>query len=565
MVRALLILCCSVVLSSCTSYINKITDVQSIEEEDQADLSCSYFYFLWGSHAEYNEHFPEALEAYEKALICDENAGYVREKLPVLMLKMGEFDKAATWLEQAIDDHPKDDTYRLFLANLYIQQENVEDAIRLYGEVLEKDPDNEGVHLRLGLLYSHLEQYDTAEAIFNEMLKKNENSYFTHLSLARLLKQIKKHQDAAQAYEKGLALNWSKELAYELGHFYVTQEMYNDALRVYTTITENDEFDERAALSRIQVLLDLERSEESLDELNILRTHSKNPANIDLIISKVLLQNNDADEARAILIRLTQESEDPEPLYMLALLAFQEEDYETSLKYLSRIDKDAEQFEEAIYLQTRVYQKQGDIDLAINSLKKHISSESSRSPLFYALLSSLYQEKGQNPAATTLMKEAISLYPENHQLFFEYGLLLEKNGLTEEAIVQMKQVLELQPDHAEALNFVGYTWADKNMNLEQALEYISKAVELKPNNGFILDSLGWVYYRLGKFNRAATELERSLELEPGDPHIYEHLGDVYIALEKQSDALKAYRKAFQMFVDEKKKSAIKSKIDGLAN
>lgn len=533
--------------------------------EDQADLSCAYFYFLCGTHAEFQEQYSEALEAYEKALICDQESKYVKEKIPVLLLKMGEFEKAMNWLAQAIVDHPDNNTYRLLLANLYIQQEKVEDAIFLYNEVLESEADNEGVHLRLALLYSHLGKYETAEEIFRKLLKNDVDSYFTHLSYARLLKQMEKYQDAAREYDKALSLNWSKDLAYEIGYLYVTQEMFSDALRIYTTITDNDQFDERAALSRIQALIDLEREDDALNELYKTRLYSKKPANIDLIISKVLLRKNEVDQAKEILTRLTKETGGSEPRYILALLAYQEEDYDTSLAHLAHIDPESYELEEAVYLQTRIHQKLGNIDEAIKLLKKHTENEATRSPLFYALLSSLYQAKEDYLAAMTLMETAVSNYPDNHQLFFEYGLVLEKNGMTDQALIMMEKVLELQPDHAEALNYIGYTWADKNMNLEKALEYILKAAMLKPDNGFIIDSLGWVYYRLGDLQQAARELERSLELIPDDPHIYDHLGDVYRSLNRLSEAKEIYQKAYEMFKDEKKKTYIRQKIDALEN
>ena len=99
---------------------------QNQEEKEPADLGCAYFYFLWGTHAEFDEQYSEALEAYEKALICDQDAEYVKEKIPVLLLKMGEFNKATDWLVQAIADHPDNNNYRLLLASLYIQQEKVD-------------------------------------------------------------------------------------------------------------------------------------------------------------------------------------------------------------------------------------------------------------------------------------------------------------------------------------------------------------------------------------------------------------------------------------------------------
>jgi tetratricopeptide (TPR) repeat protein len=537
--------------------------IQSAEEDN--DLACAYFYFLWGTYAEYHARYAEAFEAYEKALICDENADYVKEKLPVLLLKLGEFEKAMDWLAQAIVDYPDNNTYRLLLASLYIQQERVEDAVLLYNQVLEKDPENEGVHLRLALLYSHLGRYQMADEIFVKLLKNDIDSYFTHLSYARLLQEMERYQDAAREYEKALSLNWSKELAFEVGYFYVNQQMYDHALRIYETITDNDPSDERAALSRIQVLLDMERNDDALDELYNIRNISENPAQIDLIISKVLLRKNEVSQAKQILSRLIRDNDSSEPRYMLALLAYQEEDYRASLNHLTHIKSESDEFEEAVYLQIRIYEKLGNLNAAINVLKEYMVTESDRNPLFYALLSSLYMVKGDNAEAMELMETAITLYPDDQQLLFEYGLVLEKNGKTEQALLIMEQVLELDPNHAEALNYIGYTLADKSINLEKALEYILKANKLKPDNGFIIDSLGWAYYRLGDYHQAAKHLERSLELEQNDPHIYDHLGDVYRALKKFSEAREVYKKAHELFQDEKEKTAIQQKIDALEN
>ncbi len=565
-------ICCCTFLGSCAtnqpaSIPADAVQSSSVESKNEgpANLSCAYFNFLWGTHAEFDEQYAEALEAYEKALTCDPQSEYVKEKIPVLLLKMGEFEKATVWLAQAIAEQPDNTTYRLLLANLYIQQDKIEDAINLYNEVLEKDPDNEGIQLRLAQLYTHQERYETAEEIFKVLLKKDIDSYFAHLYYARLLKQMDNPQEALAEYEKALTLNWSKELAYEIGYLYVDQEMFSDALRIYTTITEEDPFDEQAALSRIQALVDLQRVDDAINELRNIRLYSKSPANIDIIIAKLFLQKKEINKAKEILTKLTKEPASDEPRYILALLAYEEKDYDTSLTHLAHIGSGSDFFEDSVYLQTRIYQTLGKTEEAIHLLEKHIAGEANRSPLFYTLLSSLYQERGENLIAMNLMATAVDLYPDNYQLLFEYGLVLEKSGLSQKAIAVMERVLELQPDHAEALNYIGYTWADKNMNLDQALEYILQANELKPDNGFIIDSLGWVYYRLGDFQQAVIELERAVKLMPKDPHIFEHLGDAYRALKRFPEAIKSYKKAYKMFKEEKDKTTIQQKIDALQN
>ena len=552
-----------IILLFLTSCSDKKAELSLGPPPEQIDFSCSSFYFLWGTHAEYSEHYAEALEAYEKALICDPTATYIKEKLPILMLKMGDYETAAAWLTEAIEKEPDNTTYLLFLANILVQQEKINEAVQLYEKILIHDPDNEPVNTRLGILYSHLGEYDIAEQIFRDLLARNPQSYFTTLSLARLLNQKNEYDEATLLYEKALSLNWSKELAFEIGYLYSSQKEYEEALRIYTTITDNDKFDERALLSRIQTLLDLKRLSEANAELHIVRQFSEQPERIDTIISKVYLQQERIEEAKIILERLEKQQDAYEARYMLALLAYRQENYIESLNYVNRIPATSDKFEEAIYLKIKVMQKQLKTDNAIALLENSIEEESSNSPLFYALLSSLYVNKQHNERALSTLYKGVAAYPENHQLHFELGLLLEKSNRTEDALVEMRKVLELQPDHADALNFIGYSWADQNMHLKEALGYILHAMELKPENGFIIDSLGWVYFRLERFQDAVEALKHAVSLKPKDPHILDHLGDSYNALGEYKNAKKAYSKAYDLFENKDKKSVIKEKIDAI--
>ena len=479
------------------------------------------------------------------------------------MLKMGDFETAAAWLQKAIEQEPNNTTYLLFLANIFVQQEQIEDAVSLYEEILKLEPDNEPVNTRLGILYSHLGEYDTAEQMFRTLLARTPESYFTTLSLARLLNQQTEYTEATILYEKALSLNWSKELAFEIGYLYSNHKDFEEALRVYTTITDNDKLDERGLLSRIQTLLDLNRLTEAETELQHVRQFSKQPERIDLIISKVYLQQEKTEEAKKILKRLNNEPKAYEARYMLALLAYREANYPESFQYVDQIPVSSSNFEEATYLKVKVLQKQKKTDDAIVLLETYLHDEATSSPLFYALLSSLYINQQHKEQALSTLRKGVSTYPKNHQLYFELGLLLEKSNRTQDAIVEMRKVLALQPDHADALNFIGYTLADKNMHLEEALGYILHAIELKPENAFIIDSLGWVYFRMGKFHEATEALEHAVSLEPNDPHIFDHLGDSYNALGDTDNAHKAYQKAYKLFENKNKKSAVKEKIDAI--
>jgi tetratricopeptide (TPR) repeat protein len=548
-------------IAGCTNSTRATTD--NTEELYQADRSCSYFYFLWGTHAEHDQRFDEALEAFEKALICDPAAGYIEKKIPVLLFRLGETEKAAELLKEAIKHDPEDLSQYLLLAHLSIQQNKRDEAIELYREVLKRDPANEGVLLRLGILSVQQSHFEEAEKLFRDLIEHNPSLYFARVYLARLLQMRENTTEAAEAYEEALRLNWSPELVFEMVDFYTSQSKFEDVLRLYTTVIDNDNTNERAILGRVQTLLNLGKNEEALSDLRNLRELNENTLRLDMAIAKIMLRLGKIDEASTILETLREGEVASEAHYLLGLISFQARKNDTALQYLQAIAPDSEEYADGIYLQVRILR---DLDMhgrALELLKEATENPLYHHPLFYALLASLYQEQGKVDEAMASITAGTTAFPTNEQLHFEHALLLERSGLHHKALTAMQRVLELSPDHPEALNFIGYTWADQNINLEQAFQYIQRAAELKPDNGFIRDSLGWVYFRLGNFDNALEELLQALTLEPEDPHIYVHLGDVYRALNRTEDARKAYMKGLEMFDDELDKGALQKKLDEL--
>ena len=91
----------------------------------------------------------------------------------------------------------------------------------------------------------------------------------------------------------------------------------------------------------------------------------------------------------------------------------------------------------------------------------------------------------------------------------------------------MKQALKLYPDQPHVLNYLGYSWIDQGINLDEGMRMIRRAVEQRPDDGYIVDSLGWAYFRIGNYDEAVKNLERAVELKPDDPTINDHLGDAY--------------------------------------
>jgi tetratricopeptide (TPR) repeat protein len=115
----------------------------------------------------------------------------------------------------------------------------------------------------------------------------------------------------------------------------------------------------------------------------------------------------------------------------------------------------------------------------------------------------------------------------NWVLFYFRGICYERSKQWPKAEADLKKALDLYPDQPHVLNYLGYSWIDQGVNLDEGMEMIRKAVQQRPDDGYIVDSLGWAYYRIGNYEEATKQLERAIELKPEDPTINDHLGDAY--------------------------------------
>jgi tetratricopeptide (TPR) repeat protein len=117
--------------------------------------------------------------------------------------------------------------------------------------------------------------------------------------------------------------------------------------------------------------------------------------------------------------------------------------------------------------------------------------------------------------------------PGDWRFYYVRGIAYERNKEWPKAEADFQKALKLRPDQPQVLNYLGYSWVDQGINLAPALEMIEKAVAAAPNDGYIIDSLGWAFYRLGRYDEAVQTLEQAVMLRPNDPEINDHLGDAY--------------------------------------
>ncbi len=155
--------------------------------------------------------------------------------------------------------------------------------------------------------------------------------------------------------------------------------------------------------------------------------------------------------------------------------------------------------------------------------------------------------------------------PRHWTYFYSRGTCYERLKKMALADADLKKSLQLSPDQPMALNYLGYTWIDQNRNLKEGLAMIEKAVRQKPDDGYIVDSLGWAYFRLGRFQEATKHLERAVELRPEDPVLNDHLGDAFWRVGREREARFQWEQALTLNPEPEDAAKIKEKLaKGLA-
>jgi tetratricopeptide (TPR) repeat protein len=122
------------------------------------------------------------------------------------------------------------------------------------------------------------------------------------------------------------------------------------------------------------------------------------------------------------------------------------------------------------------------------------------------------------------------------RLYYYRGVAYDRMKNYEKSDADFRKALEISKDEPQVLNYLGYSFIDRHVNIDEAITMVKRAVELKPNDGYIIDSLAWAYYNLGDYEQALTNQERAVELTPSDAIIAEHLGDIYWRVGRKFEA-----------------------------
>jgi tetratricopeptide (TPR) repeat protein len=320
----------------------------------------------------------------------------------------------------------------------------------------------------------------------------------------------------------------------------------------------------------------------AIKTVNAALKQFKDDRSFSLLKARLLIKDKDIKQASQVFTRLhEQHPSDPLILLPLALTQLELKDHsgaKLSLQkllnlhqmqseahyYLGRIEQYDGNDQAALnhylamkggreYLAAQgaiinLYMEQGESEKAQQHLRQQRVIDSENQQAYFLMEVDILNRSGQYDASLKVLNTALKAYKDSTDLRYSRAMVAEKLGNLDQLEQDLKYIINLEPDNATALNALGYTLADRTSRLGEALDLIEKALKIAPKDPAILDSLGWVYYRMGKLKEALTLLEQAFELFP-DAEVAAHLGEVLWAMKNETQAKSVWRKALDKTPD----------------
>jgi tetratricopeptide (TPR) repeat protein len=491
--------------------------------------------------------YPAALNLLRLAIEEEPDSAFLHAAIAENKLKIGQVQEALEYIFKAIKLDPAFREPYVMAGVLMASAGKDVEAAGYLRTAVKLDPAKEDAYLHLAVSLTRLFEYEEAVNTLKSLVKLNSESVLGYYYLGRTYSQMKLYRDAIGYFEKTLELRPEfYQAAIDMAASYEALEDFTKAIEVYRTLLDEDE-SRAAVLQRlIQLLIQQRRFEEALEHLKLAVESGLGGAETMRKIGLIHLELEQYDQAIAVFNELLAKNPDAEPIRLYLGVAYEEKgDLDHAYAEFMKIPHGSPVYIDAVGHIALILKEKGQTAAAVDILKNAIDVNPGQIEL-YLNLSSIYEADEKTESALKLLLDTEKRFEDDPRLQFRIGVLYDKLGKKQESIVRMKKVLGLTPRDAQALNFLGYTYAEMGENLEEALGYLKQAVELRPNDGFILDSLGWVYFRMKKYDQAVSILEEASRLVDDDSTIAEHLGDAYQARHDHKKALKAYKKALEL-------------------
>ena len=480
--------------------------------------------------------------------------------------------EARAILEAGLSKYPEDSNLNSAVANAFLLENKLPEAAKVIDAYLSRH-DNIVLRERLGQLFIDTDQPAKGLEVLRKIPAK-ERSNDAQYQIARAQARLNQRKAAIETLKKLTKVSpdyleaWV-ELAFQ-------QEMEKDyaaALGTYSQILALGEAREDIRLRiengggegrediRLRVVgleLKLNNPEKAL---TVALDGSGSKA---FVLSAALLFLSENYTAQASTLLDVLASTPPVPgeyfFYKAVIAQDGENNPVKALQFLDLVPQSDAHYSQALQFRIQLLYSLGRESEAVALMEQGIRlfPGQSRFPLLRA---GYLMEKKRVAEAREVLDAALKLRPDDEDLLYQYGAVLDRQGERKAALGVMQRIVDKNPEHADALNYIGYTLVEENRELERAFGLIKKADKLKPNNGYIVDSLAWANYRLGRLDEAWKQIQRSVSLAQDDPTMWEHYGDIARDVGQRAKAKKGYKNALKLKHESPER--IKKKLKGL--
>jgi len=468
-----------------------------------------------------------------------------------IALKAKQPGEALTAIRLWRDVAPRSEEAAQYYMSFVLLSDNLEEARPMLQQRLQEMPQQArgALILQIQRLLARAKNKAAAFSLLETLVAPYKSLPEAHLALAQSAFLQGDNARASQEANAALTANPGSELA-ALTLAQVTPDK-SDAAKSLAAFLKRNPKAREVRLAHARMLVELKQYAQAQDAfqtllkdqpkdltalyaLGLLATQSKNPNEAEKYLTAYL----DALAANP------EEDRDPtQALLILSQLAEERNDTKAAHNWLNQIDPATRQAHfNAQVKRAQLFARDNDIPAARKLLKELDTHGEEEQIQVLMVEAQILRNADQTAEAMEIMEAGIKRFPGNTDLLYDYAMLAEKLNKLDIMETSLRKVIKLAPNNQHAYNALGYSLAERNLRLQEAYELIDKALKLAPEDPFIMDSMGWVQFRLGKIDEAEKLLRRAYELRP-DAEIAVHLGEVLWVKGRREDAKKFWRDA----------------------
>jgi Flp pilus assembly protein TadD len=513
--------------------------------------------YLAARHGEIENDFAKAAEFAKTALIGNPDDLPLMESAVMAQISLGQVDRALAVARLLVSRDPTNQIANLAIATSLARSGNYDGLYELTraGEAIGPLVDG----LLAGWAQLGAGRMSEALALFDSVAQEPGLSSFGlyHKALALILAGDFEAADAILS-QQGTNLPATRRGVMAQAQVLSQLERNADAVALIDGVFGR-ELDPGLALVRAHLVAG--------DTLEVTAVRSARDGMAEVFFSVARALEMEADANYTLLYTRVSQALRPdlvEATLLAAALLDQLEQFDLATAAYDSIPESDPAFQAAELGRASALRRAGKQDAGIEVLTR-LSERNPELSAVHIALGDVMRGDEDYPAAIAAYARAVALIKVpaagDWAVYFARGIAYERNGDWPEAEADFRQALALQPNQPRVLNYLGYSYVEKQQNLDEALAMIVRAVEQRPGDGFITDSLGWVLYRLGRYDEAVLQMERAVELMPVDPILNDHLGDVYWAVGRKREAQFQWRRAMSFDPEEVDATRIRRKLE----